>query len=54
VTEAKRAESAFRNHPAPRVPRLVAYQTKGQLPLTLLALIVIVTVGFVWWWIVTI
>jgi len=33
----------------PRIPRVVAYQTKGQLPMTLLALIVIATVCFVVW-----
>jgi hypothetical protein len=49
VTEAKRAESAFRSQPAPRIPRMVSYQTKGQLPLTLMALIVIVTAAFVCW-----
>lgn len=49
MTSNKRAEWEYANRKAPRIPRLVAYQTKGQLPLTLLALVVIATAGFVAW-----
>jgi hypothetical protein len=32
-----------------RIPRLVSYQTKGQLPMTLLSLIVILVAVFAAW-----
>lgn len=49
MTHAKRAEHEYRHNRVPRVPRMVAYQTKGQLPMTLLALIVIATALFAVW-----
>lgn len=49
MTSAKRAEHEFRHQKPPRIPRMVAYQTKGQLPLTMLALIVIATGVFAYW-----
>ena len=49
MTSAKRAEAEFRSKPAPRIPRTVTYQERGQLPLTLLALIVIATCAFAYW-----
>jgi len=41
-------EHELRNKP-PRIPRMTEYQRRGQLPMTLLALIVILTACFVAW-----
>jgi len=42
------AEQQFSSKP-PRIPRLTEYQRRGQLPMTLLALIVILTACFAYW-----
>jgi hypothetical protein len=42
------AEQQFRSGP-PRIPRVPIYQARGQLLLTVLAMVVIYVVLFVWW-----